>query len=245
MDARIGRQTEVVVGAEHDPLGALHLHHGAGGALQSAEVGQAGRRRGRRAAALSARARAPWRRRQWQSALVGSVSVSVVVRPVSGWRDRREFVELPYRLALYLRGLGSPAAAGAPHLPDALAERVLHARRRAALPGLARRARRRAHQRPVRRQLQRVPRQPLGHVRLPRARGRAGHPAADARGRLDLAAGPRARSHDRPDGLRHERRERRARSRASSACRSSSSRGTRPTTRRAARRPAWRRRWTS
>jgi len=24
--------------------------------------------------------------------------VSVVVRPVSGWRDRREFVELPYRL---------------------------------------------------------------------------------------------------------------------------------------------------
>ena len=24
--------------------------------------------------------------------------MSVVVRPVSGWRDRREFVELPYRL---------------------------------------------------------------------------------------------------------------------------------------------------
>ena len=31
---------------------------------------------------------------------VGSVSVSVVVRPVSSRRDRREFVELPFRLAL-------------------------------------------------------------------------------------------------------------------------------------------------
>src|SRR3954462_7801278 len=30
--------------------------------------------------------------------LLGSASVSVVVRPVSSWRDRREFVELPYRL---------------------------------------------------------------------------------------------------------------------------------------------------
>src|SRR3954463_7263479 len=40
----------------------------------------------------------------------------------------------PLPLALYLRGLGAPAAAGAPHLPHAVAERVLHARRRAALP---------------------------------------------------------------------------------------------------------------
>src|SRR3954452_7842121 len=30
--------------------------------------------------------------------LLGSASVSVVVRPVSSWRDRREFVNLPYRL---------------------------------------------------------------------------------------------------------------------------------------------------
>src|SRR3954453_12284494 len=30
--------------------------------------------------------------------LLGSASVSVVVRPVSSWRDRREFVDLPYRL---------------------------------------------------------------------------------------------------------------------------------------------------
>ena len=89
-------------------------------------------------------------------------------------------------------------------------ERVLLARRRAALPRLARRPRRRPHQRPVRRQLQRVPRQPLGHVRLPRARGRAGHPAAAAGGRLDVAARPRPRPHDRADGLHDQRRERRA-----------------------------------
>src|SRR3954453_6390411 len=30
--------------------------------------------------------------------LLGSASVSVVVRPVSSWRDRREFVDLPFRL---------------------------------------------------------------------------------------------------------------------------------------------------
>ena len=36
--ARVGGQAEVVVGAEHDPLGTLHLHHGPGGALEAAEI---------------------------------------------------------------------------------------------------------------------------------------------------------------------------------------------------------------
>ena len=39
-DALVGGQAEVVVGAEHDPLGALHLDDGAGRALERAEVGQ-------------------------------------------------------------------------------------------------------------------------------------------------------------------------------------------------------------
>ena len=39
-DARVVGQPEVVVGAEHDPLGALHLDDGAGGRLERAEVGQ-------------------------------------------------------------------------------------------------------------------------------------------------------------------------------------------------------------
>src|SRR5689334_24075725 len=41
--------------------------------------------------------------------LLGSASVSVVVRPVSSWRDRREFVDLPYRLH-------STSAVWVPHL---------------------------------------------------------------------------------------------------------------------------------
>jgi len=39
-DARIAREAEVIVRAEHDPLGALHLHHGAGGAFEAAEIGK-------------------------------------------------------------------------------------------------------------------------------------------------------------------------------------------------------------
>ena len=46
-DPRVGGEAEVVVGAEHDPLGALHLHHGPGRALQAAEVGQQIRLAGR------------------------------------------------------------------------------------------------------------------------------------------------------------------------------------------------------
>jgi hypothetical protein len=39
-DALVGSQAEIVVGAEHDPLGALHLDDRARGALERAEVGQ-------------------------------------------------------------------------------------------------------------------------------------------------------------------------------------------------------------
>ena len=37
-DARVAGEPEVVVGAEHDALGALHLHHGRRGRLEAAEV---------------------------------------------------------------------------------------------------------------------------------------------------------------------------------------------------------------
>jgi len=67
----------------------------------------------------------------------------------------------------------------------------------------------------------------LGHVRLPRARGRADILPALLEVAEDLAARPRPRSHDRADGLHDERRERRAWSTASSGCRSSSSLGIR------------------
>src|SRR5205823_549414 len=36
----IARKAEVVVAAQHDPVAALHLHHGTGRPLQQAEVGQ-------------------------------------------------------------------------------------------------------------------------------------------------------------------------------------------------------------
>src|SRR6478735_3231648 len=112
----------------------------------------------------------------------------------------------PVPAALYLRRLGASAASVAALLPDALAEPAVLARRRAALPGLARRERGGPDQRPVRRSL-RGSRH--GHVRLPGARGRPGHPAAPAGGRRVVAAGPGPRAHDRPDGLHDERRVRR------------------------------------
>jgi hypothetical protein len=40
LDALVAGQTEVVVGAQHDPLGALHLDDRRGGGLEHAEVGQ-------------------------------------------------------------------------------------------------------------------------------------------------------------------------------------------------------------
>ena len=58
---------------------------------------------------------------------------------------------------------------------------------------LARRPRRRAHQRAGRRRLQRPPRRPGGDVRLPGVRGRPRDPAGPAGRREGVAARPRAR----------------------------------------------------
>ena len=97
-DALVAGQAEVVVRAEHDPLGALHLDDRAGRALRACGSTAAGRPRARRAAARRARGRGPWRRRlvSWRPCSVGAVNVEV--RAVRTRRDRREFIELPFRL---------------------------------------------------------------------------------------------------------------------------------------------------
>ena len=157
MHALVGGQPEVVVGAEHDPLGALHLDHRRGRRLERGGSRGAGRPRAPPAAARRARGRGPSRRRRWRSACRVPVCVSRwSCSPVASRRDRREFIELPYRLH-------SSSAVWVPPLRlerrlflNRAPERVLQARRRAAVPRPPRRPRGRPHQRPVRRRLQRA-----------------------------------------------------------------------------------------
>ena len=141
----------------------------------------------------------------------------------------------PVPAALYLRRMGASAASGAALLPDALAEPAVQARRRAALPGLARRARRGPASAPSTTITSRIaPTGMFGFLELEDAPDIL-PPLLEAAASWLRAQGRGA--HDRPDGLHDERRVRRPDSTASSGCRSSSSRGTRPTTRSAARRP--------
>ena len=218
-DALVAREAEVVVGAQHDPRGALHLHDGARGPLDRAEVGEdvglARRAQQRR----RARCRGPWRRRRSRS------RACRVRRRVRG-REARQGPQgaarvhrAPVPAALYLAVLVPPAAPGAPAVPQPPPERLLQARRRAAVLRLARRARGRAHQRADRPRLQRLPGQPLGDVRLPGVRGRPGDPARAARGRGGLAARARPRPDDRADGLRRSTTRTACSSRATSASR--------------------------
>ena len=51
-------------------------------------------------------------------------------RPVASRRDRREFIELPFRLHATAPALGPPAAARAPAVPQPALQRLLQARRR-------------------------------------------------------------------------------------------------------------------
>ena len=136
--------------------------------------------------------------------------MSVVVRPVSGWRDRREFVELPYRLHSTSEVWVPPLRLERHIFLMRSPERVLLARRRAAVPGVARRARRRADLAPS-----------TTTTTTPTTHNRDGmfgflefEDAPDIlpamlEAAVDLAAGPRARPDDRPDGLLDERRVRR------------------------------------
>ena len=136
--------------------------------------------------------------------------MSVVVRPVSGWRDRREFISLPYRLHS-TSGVWVPPLRLERHVFLMRSQNAFFSHGDAQL-FLAWRDGRVVgpHQRPVRRELQRLPRQPLGDVRVPRIRGRTRHPGAHARGGVDLVARSWPRPHGRADGLHDERRVRRA-----------------------------------
>ena len=140
---------------------------------------------------------------------VGSGAVSVEVRPVVHAAGHQGVHRAPVPAACYFPAVDPPAAARAPCVPEPARQRVLQARRRAALPRVPRRAGRRAHQRAGRPRLQRVPRLADRDVRLPRARGRPRGP--DARCSSTAEAWLRRhglRPHDRPDGLHDERRER-------------------------------------
>ena len=97
MHARVAGEAEVVVGAEHDPLGALHLDDRRGRGLEPAEVGeQVGLAGG--AQLLGALVPADLGEDVDGGRHIGCPVVSLVVRPVQGRRDLREFIELPYRL---------------------------------------------------------------------------------------------------------------------------------------------------
>ena len=129
--ALVGGQPEVVVGAEHDPLGALHLDDRRGGPSSEAEVGQQVGLAGR-AAARRARGRGPSRRRRWRSAYrvrSGWLANPVYVQPVASRRDLRDFIELPFRLHSSRHPVGAAAADRAPPLPQPPPQPVLQARR--------------------------------------------------------------------------------------------------------------------
>ena len=97
-DALVAREPQVVVGAEHDPRGALHLDDRARRALDGAEVGDdVGLARGAQqghALVVAGLGKDVDR----GLGHVGCAAVSVDVRPVEGRKELREFIELPYRL---------------------------------------------------------------------------------------------------------------------------------------------------
>src|ERR1019366_377886 len=100
----VAGQPEIVVGAEHDPLGALHLHNGHRRRGEDMEVGQhVGLARG--AQKLLALVATDLGKDVCRSGHIGSgpVSVSertatVQVTPVSGRGDLKAFIDLPFRV---------------------------------------------------------------------------------------------------------------------------------------------------
>src|SRR5215218_9631805 len=97
-DALVAGQAEVVVGAEHDPLGALHLDDRTGGALDEPEVGQDVRLAGGAQLLGPLVAADLGEDVDLGACHVGSPAVSVEVSPVRSRADLREFIELPFRL---------------------------------------------------------------------------------------------------------------------------------------------------
>ena len=209
-DARVGGQAEVVVGAEHDALGALHLDDRRGGRLERAEVRQQVRLAGgpQLLGALVAAHLAehvdgcrhvacppPWGRSRSGRCILRATSAAS-----SGCRSA-----LPRRAEL-----GRAADLRAQAVPRPAQEPVLRARPRGVLPRAARRAPGRADHGAGRRQLPALPGEQLGLVRVLRVRAGPRGRRGAARPRRAVAARAGLRPHGRPGRLHHERRVRRA-----------------------------------
>ena len=113
LDPLVGRQPQVVVGAEHDRLAPLHLDHGAGLGLEDPEIGEEIALLGgfellgpvvraglledvhRGLGALGGVGHAP---EVWQLVASRTVPGSVEVRPVQGRGELTKFIKLPFRL---------------------------------------------------------------------------------------------------------------------------------------------------
>src|SRR5947207_2198169 len=93
----VGRQPEVVVGAEHDPFGPLHLDHGHRGRAQQMEVRQDARLASGREH-RPALVYADLGEDVGGGPHVGWLGVGLEVRAVSGRRDLTRFIDLPFAL---------------------------------------------------------------------------------------------------------------------------------------------------
>ncbi len=130
--------------------GALHLDDGPRRAGHAGGSRAARRARGRRAALARARGRGPWRRRRRWWAWIGCAAVSRRGQAGDGAPGSARVRRAAVPPALYPRAVGPAARARAPHVPASADQRVLPARRGAAVPRPARRAGGRADQRPGR-----------------------------------------------------------------------------------------------
>ena len=209
-DARIGGEAEVVVRAEHDPLGALHLDHRRGRRFERPEVrqqvGLAGGAEllgalvapylaehvdGRRHVLCPP----PWGRSRSGRCILratsvvssGSRSGSIATSPTGSRRCSSS---------------ASSSWTGARTRSSSTAAPSTSSRSATGGPSAASRA--------GRRQLPGLPGEPLGLVRLLRVRGGPGGGQGAARPRRAVAARAELRPHGGPRGLHHQRRVRRA-----------------------------------
>ena len=177
-DALVGGQPEVVVGAEHDPLGALHLDDRAGRALEHAEVGQQVGLAG--GAQLLGALVAADLREDVDGGAACSVGSARRVDPVDVRPSPRGATCA--RSSSCRTGCTLPPASGSRRCGSSAGcssiralQRVLQARRArscsspAATGGSSGRISAQVDD-----AFNALPRQPLGHVRLPRVRGRPG-----------------------------------------------------------------------
>ena len=144
--------------------------------------------------------------------------MSVEIRPVRSRRELSTFIKLPWRLYRNEPNWVAPLVSELKKRLDQRKNPFFEHAASAVLPRLPRRTADRSYQRPRRSELQRVPGQQVGPLRLVRVRGRRrGSPCAAGHGR-GVVARARARPHGRSDGLHDQRRDRGAdrRSRAPS-----------------------------